>query len=281
MSLIWGIPYVLIKVAVSEVSVPVVVFARFGIGAVVLLPMAISQMRALRGHWRVIVAFAILEMLLPWWLISDAERHITSGMAGLLIASTPIMAALADRLAGAPEKFGVARVFGLAIGFAGVAVLVAPELRAGSPVAIGEMLATAVCYAIAPLIVAYRLRHVPTMPVIAACLSIGTAAYLVPAVATLPARWPSAEALLSLAALGLICTALAFIVFFALIREIGPARALVFTYINPAVAVTAGVVLLGEPLTATIVAAFALILTGCLLATVGRQLPEDRAVMPA
>lgn len=281
MSVIWGVPYLMIKVAVDEVSVPVVVFARMAIGAVVLLPLAVHQFGTLRGHWTPIIGFAVIEMMLPWLLISDAEQHITSGMAGLLIAATPILAIVAGRVAGDRESLGVARIAGLAIGLAGVALLVAPELGGGSALAIVEMGVVAICYASAPLIVAKALHDVPTLPVTAACLAIGTFVYAPAAAMTWPAERPSAEALASLVGLGLVCTALAFVVFFALVHEAGPARALVFTYINPAVAVTAGVILLGEPLTLPIVTAFVLILAGCALATLRRRLPEDEAVMPA
>ena len=150
------------------------------------------------------------------------------------------------------------------------AVLAAPALGDGSPWAIVEVLLVAVCYATAPIIAARRLSDVPALPMTALCLGGAALVYAVPAALTWPPTLPDGPVLAALAGLAVVCTALAFVVFFALIREVGPSRALVFTYINPAVAVTAGVLVLGEPLTATIVVSFALILAGSVLATAPR-----------
>ena len=276
MSVIWGVPYLMIKVAVEGVSVPVLVFARTAIGAAVLLPLALrgGQLAGLRRHWRPLAAFAALEITLPWLLLSDAERHLTSSMTGLLIAVSPIVAVVVGRLTGDAERLGLARIAGLAAGLAGVAVLAAPELRGGEPWAIVEVLLVAVCYATAPIIAARRLNDVPALPMTAVCLSGAALVYTTPAVLTWPDALPATEVLLALAGLALLCTALAFLVFFALIREVGPSRALVFTYVNPAVAVAAGVAVLGEPLTAGILVSFVLILGGSVLAT---SRPRERA----
>lgn len=273
MGLLWGIPYLLIKVAVEGgISVPVLVFVRTAIGAAVLLPLALRSGRPtwLRGKWVPLVAFATIEIMIPWALLSDAERHITSSMTGLLIAASPILAVLIGRLAGEAERLSVARWAGLAVGIVGVAVLAAPALGDGSPWAIVEVLLVAVCYATAPIIAARRLADVPALPMTAVCLGGAALVYATPAALTWPQTLPDTPVLAALAALAVICTALAFLVFFALIREVGPSRALVFTYVNPAVAVTAGVLVLGEPLTATIVVSFALILAGSVLATAPR-----------
>lgn len=269
MCFIWGVPYLFIKVAIDEVSVPVLVFARLAIGAVLLVPLALRAggVASLRGHWLPIVAFAAIEMLLPWALLSDAERHISSGMAGLLIACTPIIAVVVAALAGDDDPLDALRLGGLVLGLVGVFVLALPELRGGSVKAIVEVGIVVICYSTAPRIVARRLADVPSLPMTAACLGLGTLAYAVPAALAWPTALPSAHVLASLAGLGVICTGLAFVVFFALIREVGPSRALVFTYVNPAVAVAAGVALLGEPLTLPIIAAFVLILAGSILAT--------------
>jgi drug/metabolite transporter (DMT)-like permease len=269
MCFIWGIPYLLIKVAIGEVSVPVLVFARIVIGAVLLVPLALrgGQFASLRGNWKPVAAFAAMEMLVPWALLSDAERHISSGLAGLLIAATPIIAVIVGKIAGDDDRLDVARLVGLGLGVVGVFILALPELRGGSAKAMIELGIVAVLYATAPRIIARRLADVPALPITAACLAIGTVVYAVPAALTWPNAMPSGPVLAALIGLGVICTGTAFVVFFALIREVGPARALVFTYVNPAVAVAAGVVLLGEPLTLPILAAFVLILGGSILAT--------------
>lgn len=269
MGVIWGVPYLMIKVAVDGgISVPMVVFARTALGALVLLPLALRSGPPtwLRTHWRPLTLFAVLEILIPWALLADAERHLTSSLTGLLIAAAPIMAVFVARAAGDAERLTRQRWIGLALGFGGVAVLAAPELRGDSPVAIVEVVVVAVCYACGPVVVARRLQDVPSLSMTAVCLSGAALVYTVPAVLTWPRTMPEAPVLASLAGLGLLCTALAFVLFFALIREVGPARALVITYVNPAVAIAAGVLLLGEPLTVTIVTAFALILAGSGLA---------------
>ena len=269
MSIIWGIPYLLIKIAVEGVSVPVLVFARTAVGAAVLLPLALSRSfpTLIRAHWKPLLGFAFFEIIAAWFLLSDAERHLTSSMTGLLIAASPIIAAILDRFTGGEQHLGVRRILGLGVGLAGVAVLAGPHLAGGSAWPVIEVLMVATCYAIAPLIAARHLSDVPALPMTAACLGFAALVYAAPAAMTWPSEMPSTQVLLALTGLAVICTALAFIVFFALIREIGAARALVFTYVNPAVALLAGVIVLSEPLTAWNVAALALILAGCVMAT--------------
>jgi drug/metabolite transporter (DMT)-like permease len=254
----------------------VLVLARTAVGAAVLLPLAFSQqtLTIVRNHWKALLGFAFFEIIAAWWLLSDAERHLTSSMTGLLIAASPIIAAVLDRFTGG-ERLGHKRVIGLAIGICGVAVLAGPHIG-GSTWPIIEVLMVATCYAIAPLIAARYLADVPALPMTAVCLGFAALVYAGPAAATWPDEMPSTRVLLALAGLALICTALAFIVFFALIREVGAARALVFTYINPAVALAAGVIVLHEPLTPWNVAALALILAGCVLAT--RRPKEAREI---
>ncbi|HEV3292371.1 MAG TPA: DMT family transporter [Streptosporangiaceae bacterium] len=284
MCLVWGIPYLFIKVAVGEVSVPVVVFARTALGALLLLPLALrasrksgGQLGTLRRHWRPLVAFAALEIIVPWGLLSAAERKLPSSLAGLLIAAVPIISVVTARLTGGTERLSARRWAGLVIGLAGVVLLAAPDLGGGSGLAVGEVLLVALGYATAPLIAARKLADVPALPMTAACLSLGALVWLPAAIVTWPHRVPSGRALGSLAALGVICTACAFLVFLALIREAGTSRTMVFTYVNPAVAVAAGVAFLSEPLTVTIAVSFALILAGSLLATWTGRGPADLA----
>jgi len=278
MCVLWGIPYLLIKVAVAEVSVAVLVFARTALGALVLLPLAArpGAVTVVRAHWRSLLVFALVEIIGPWALLSDAERLLDSSLTGLLVAAVPIIAVLAGRLAGDTERLGPLRWAGLGLGLAGVALLAAPHVNAGSGLAIGEVLLVAVGYAVGPIIAARKLGEVPNLLVTASCLGFAALVYLPPALLTMPAALPAPEVLLALAGLGLLCTAAAFVLFFELIGEVGPTRAVVFTYVNPAVAVAAGVLLLGEPLTATVLVAFVLILLGSVLATRQRRLRQDR-----
>jgi drug/metabolite transporter (DMT)-like permease len=269
MSVIWGVPYLMIKIAVEEVSAPVLVFARTAVGAAILVPLALRPgvPDVLRRHWKPLALFAVIEMLVPWLLLTDAERHLSSSMAGLLVAAVPIIAVIVGKIAGDRERLGPVRWLGLLVGLAGVALLAAPHLAGGGVWPIIEMFVVAVGYATAPLLAARKLTDVPALPMTAACLSLAALVYAPPAILTWPDALPSARSLVAIGGLAVICTALAFLVFFELIREVGPARATVFTYVNPAVAVAAGVAFLGEPLTPTIVAAFALILGGSVLAT--------------
>jgi drug/metabolite transporter (DMT)-like permease len=269
MCLLWGIPYLMIKVAVAGVSVPVLVFARTGIAALLLLPLAVrpGALATLRAHWRPLLAFAALEIIGPWWLLSDAERRLSSSMTGLLIAAVPIIGVLVARLFGDTTRLGPVRWAGLGLGLAGVLLLAAPHLSGGTAWPVIELLLVAAGYATAPVIAANKLVGVPNLLITASCLSLAGLVYAGPAIATWPAQLPSAEVLLAIGGLAVVCTALAFVLFFELIREVGAPRAMVFTYVNPAVAVAAGVLLLDEPLTALVIVAFVLILAGSVLAT--------------
>jgi drug/metabolite transporter (DMT)-like permease len=183
-----------------------------------------------------------------------------------------------DRLTGG-ERLGPVRVIGLGVGLAGVAVLAGPSLTGGGAWPVIEVLLTATCYAIAPLIAARYLGDVPGPALTSACLGLAALVYLVPAILTWPTHALRAQTYWAIAGLAGICTALAFVVFFALIREVGAARALIVTYVNPAVALLAGVLVLREPLTWWNIAGLALILTGSVLATrAARVAVSERAV---
>ena len=269
MGLIWGIPYLLIKVAVGGVAPPVLVLARVAIGAGLLLPIAIRrrELRALRPQWRWLALFALVEIITPWLLLSEAETRLSSSLSGLLIASVPIIVAVLSQLTGGGDRLTPTRWAGLLIGLGGVALLVADSGARGDAGSVGEVLLVAVCYAIGPLIAARRLSALPPIGMTAACLAFAAVVYAPLAAATWPSSLPSGKVLAALGGLAVICTAVAFLGFFALIAEVGPARATVITYVNPAVAVALGVLVLGEPLTAAIIGAFVLILGGSVLAT--------------
>jgi drug/metabolite transporter (DMT)-like permease len=274
MSVIWGMPYLLIKIAVGGVPVPVLVLTRVAIGAALLLPLALrrGQLATLKPVWRWVAAFAFVEVIVPWFVLSEAERHITSSLSGLLIAAVPIIMSLLALLIGDGDRPSRMRWTGLLIGLAGVGLLAGPKLfgsHASGPVAlsVGGALFVALCYATGPLIANRKLAGVPSVAVNAASLSLAAVVYAPLAALDWPSSVPAAKVLLSLAGLAVICTALAFIVFFRLIAEVGPARASVITYVNPAVAVVLGVAVLGERVTPLMLAAFAAILAGSVLAT--------------
>jgi drug/metabolite transporter (DMT)-like permease len=274
MGVIWGIPYLLIKVADGGVSVPVLVWARVTVGAVILVPLALAQgawraegRAVLRRHWRWLVAYAAIEIIGPWALLSTAERQLSSSTSGLLIASVPAIGALLGWLCGGAEKLTRIRVAGLVLGFAGVALLAGPGAGRGDLLADAEVLLTAVGYAAGPMIANRKLAGVPSIPANAVCLVIAAIVYTPAAVLSWPHAVPSAQVLASLAALGAVCTAAGLVGYFLLIAEIGAARATVVTYLNPAVAVALGAGILHERVTPAIGAAFVLILAGSVLAT--------------
>jgi len=269
MSVIWGIPYLLIKVADGGVAPPVLVLARVTIGAALLLPIAIRrrELTVLVPYWRWIALFALVEIITPWLLLSQAETRLSSSLSGLLIASVPILVAVFSMLTGGQDRLTRVRWAGLLIGLAGVALLVTDGGTHGDAASIAEVLLVAVCYAIGPLIIARKLSDLPSLGMTAACLAFAAVIYAPLAAVTWPAAMPTGKVLASLAGLAVLCTAIAFILFFALIAEAGPARASVITYVNPAVAVALGIGILGERLTIAMTVAFVLILGGSVLAT--------------
>ena len=279
MSVIWGVPYLLIKVAVGGVPVPVLVLARVGIGAALLLPLALRQRQlgALRPYWRWLAAFALVEIIVPWLLLSEAERRLSSSLTGLLVASVPIIVVVLAMLTGGTgrqttgrrttERVSAVRWAGLLAGLGGVALLVGRTAAGGDAWSVIEVLIVALCYATGPLIASRKLNDLPPLEMTAVCLAFATIVYSPLAALTWPSSMPSWQVLAALAGLAVVCTAAAFVLFFRLIAEVGPARASVITYINPAVAVALGVSVLGERFTLTMACAFALILGGSVLAT--------------
>jgi drug/metabolite transporter (DMT)-like permease len=281
MSLIWGVPYLLIKVAVGGVAPPVLVLARVGIGAALLLPIAIRrrELAPLLPHWRWVLLFALVEIIAPWLLLSEAETRLSSSLSGLLIASVPILVAIFGRLTGGQDRLTPIRWTGLLIGLGGVGLLVAAGGAHGDAGSVAEVLMVAVCYAIGPLVAARKLSELPSLGLTAACLGVAAIVYAPVAAITWPSAAPAPKVIAALCTLAVVCTAIAFVVFFALIAEAGPARASVITYINPAVAVALGVGVLGEHLTLTMGIAFVAILGGSVLATrPGTRTAEGAAV---
>ncbi len=269
LGVIWGIPYLLIKVAVRELTPASLVFLRTALGAAILLPVVLARgnARALLARWRPIALFTVVEMAIPWFLLAHAERRVTSSLAGLFMASVPLAGAVLARATGRQEALGLRGAAGLAVGLAGVVALLGLDLGRGDLVAVLELAIVALGYAIGPMIIARRLGDLPVLDVVAVSLALCAVAYAPAGLAQLPPAWPAWDVVLSVAVLGVACTAIAFLLFFRLIAEIGPVRATVITYVNPAVAVLAGVALLGEPFTAGTAAGFVLILAGSWLAT--------------
>ena len=251
--------------------------ARVTLAAAVLLALAhrAGALPSLRGKGRILLAYAVVEITLPFPLIAGGEQHVASSLAAIIIASVPlIVALLAIRFDHAERATGT-RLVGLVIGLVGVVALVGIEV-AGSPdelLGAGMIMLAAVGYAAGPMILKRHMADLDPRATMGATLAIA-AVLLTPAAAIAPpSETPSTEALLSLLVLGLVCTALAFVIFSNLIVEVGPGRALVITYINPVVAVALGVTVLGERPGASAIAGLLLILAGSWLSTDGRLPP--------
>jgi len=276
----WGIPYYFIAIATSSFSTPSIVWLRVTIGALLLLPIVIRRrelMSTLR-HWRGALLFATLEMVGPWWLITEAERTTASSLAGLMMTTIPFIAAfitgtfLGDRAARHP-----ATITGLVIGFLGVFSLVGIDALTGAIDVIPVLMLaiSAVCYAIAPIVAGRTMPNVSGLSLSAVSLGMVSIIYAPFAAFTLPvdiAAQPSAASWIAVLVLGSISSALAFVLFFALIKHIGPRRATLITYVNLLVASVLGIVFLGEPITTGILIGFPLVVVGSYLA--GRTRPE-------
>ncbi len=271
LGVIWGIPYLLIRVAVMEMSPVFVAFARTLIGAALLLPIAASrgQLKPVLRHWKALLAFTLVEISGPWWLLGHAETRINSSTAGLLIATVPVLTAGMLALTGR-ERLDRRRALGLAVGLGGVVALVGLDIDLSDGWAVGAALLAAVGYAIGPIIINRRLSGVPPLGVIAASLGLAALLYVPFAAAAWPVHF-DVQASAAVVTLGLVCTALAFLLFFALIAEAGPARATVITYFNLLVALLLGVLLLKEPLSPGMLVGSVLVVLGSFLATTGRK----------
>ena len=281
MSLIWGVPYLLIKVAVEYLEPAVIVFGRTSIAAVMVLILAkrSGAVRVAARYWKPVLAFAAIEMAGPWFLLTNAEKRLPSGLTGLIVACVPMVGAIAAYLLGDHHALAPLRLVGIAVGLGGVALLVAHDLGGSDGIpwwSVAQMLLVCVGYATAPFIVARRLHDVPALGVVSISLTAVALLYAPLAWHSRPEDSPPAKVWWAVVALAVVCTGIAFIVFFALISEIGPARATLITFVNPAVAITLGAIVLDEKITIVTVAGFFLVLGGCWLAT-----RPDKAARPA
>lgn len=274
LGVLWGMPYLLIRIAVAEIDPVIVAGTRTLIGALLLLPIAMHRnaLAPAFKKWKWLIAFTLVEITIPWVLLGHAETKLNSSTAGLLIAAVPLIAAVIITRLG-HEKLESRRLFGLGLGFAGVALLVGLDIDLSDFGAVAATMITALGYAIGPIIIDRKLKDVPALGVITGSLILATIGYAPFA----PFFWPDqlhAGAAWSVVGLGVLCTAVAFMVFFALITEVGPSRATVITYINPAVAIVLGAVVLNEPLTIGMAIGFPLVIIGAILGTARKQKSE-------
>ncbi|MDP9220391.1 MAG: DMT family transporter [Actinomycetota bacterium] len=276
MCVIWGVPYLLIKVAVGELAPSTLVLARTGLAALLLLPIALAggHVRPVLARWRVLLLFTAVEICMPWLLLGYAEQRLSSSLTGLLIAGVPMVSAVLAVFGARGERLGGRRMLGLIVGIAGVAALVGFEIGVRDARAVVALAVVVVAYAFGAMILGRGLGDLPGVGVTAVSLAIAAVAFLPAGLRQAPRHWPSAAVLGAVAVLSVLCTAIAFLVFFELVGEVGPARSTVITYINPAVAVLLGVLILHERFTAIIAAGFALVLAGSVLATLRPRAAE-------
>jgi drug/metabolite transporter (DMT)-like permease len=267
MCFIWGIPYLLIRIAVRDVTPGTLVCLRTGIGGLILLPIALKKggFGPVLRRWKALVAFTVIEMAIPWLLLSDAEQKLSSSLSGLLVAAVPLVGVLVARILGSDDRADRTQGLGLLMGLVGVGLLVGLDLGQLHAFSLVEVAIVVVGYAVAPVIMARTLGDLPAIPVVSASLLLVGVGYLPYAIMRRPHHLTGQE-WGSIAVLATVCTALAFVIFFALIAEIGPARAVVITYVNPAVAVLFGVTFLSERFTLGMAIGFPLILCGSVLA---------------
>jgi drug/metabolite transporter (DMT)-like permease len=269
MCVIWGIPYLLIRVAVREVSPEFLVLARTGLAALLLVPIAAfrGELRPLLRHKTALLIFTAVEIAIPWFFLSSAEQHLSSSLAGLLIAAVPLVGAVIVWSTGGRDGLDRLGVVGLLVGFAGVAAIVGVDVGGAGVRPLLEMAIVVVGYAVGPILLVRYLADAPVLGVIAASLALAAIVYAPIGAFSFPSSMPAGRVVASVVALAVVCTAFAFLLFFALIGEIGPVRATVITYVNPAVAAVLGVTILDERFTVSMGVGFALVLLGSVLAT--------------
>jgi drug/metabolite transporter (DMT)-like permease len=282
MSVIWGIPYLFIRVAVAEISPAALVLARTALAAAILLPIALVRvdLRPVLARWRWVVAFAAVEIAIPWVMLGSAEQHLSSSLTGLLIAGVPLVGTVLALATGGADRLGQTGLVGLLIGLVGVAAIVGGDYATSDPTALLQIVVVVIGYAVGPAILARRLGGLPTVGVMAVSLALCAVVYVPIAALQWPQVVPSTNVIAAIVILAVVCTAAAFLVFAALIDEVGPVRATVITYVNPAVAAVLGVLVLHEVFTPSMGIGFVLVILGSTLATRRPRATEAHGVAP-
>jgi drug/metabolite transporter (DMT)-like permease len=272
MAIIWGIPYLLIRVAVRHLDPGVLVLMRTAPAALLLAPLVIAQKQlpALIKNLKWIAIFGVVEFGIPWYLMATSEKHITSSLTSLLICLVPLFSVVGQQIRRTEGEITPRRYLGLGLGALGVAFLVGLDLKGGTITWIALMMVVCVGYTTGPIILATKLKDVAGPTIV-----MGATAFV--SLCWIPwdvAHWPShvsSETWTCVGILSVVCTAGAFLVFFALVKEVGATRAVVVTYVNTAIAVVLGIVGLHEPLTVGIIIGFPLVIVGSVFATSSRQ----------
>ena len=277
-SVLWGFPYLFIKLAIDGGAPPLIVaWGRIALAAVVLLPIAwrSGTLPALRGRMRWLLTFAMIEIAIPFSLLPTGESTVESSTAAIAIAAAPLLVTLLAIRFEPEERATGARLAGLLIGLAGVVALVGVDIGSNTDAlrGVGAVLLAALGYAIGPMILKRHLTDLDPTALMGFCLAIAALMLTPIAAVVVPEASPSTGAFASIVVLGVFCTALALVLMAVLVTEAGPGRALVVTYVNPVIAVALGIVFLGESPGPGAIVGLVLILAGSRLATSGPPPP--------
>lgn len=271
---IWGASYLLIKIGLRDLSPELVAFLRIALAAAVLVPFAASQgaFAGLRQRLGWLVLLGFVQVAGPFWLISAGEEEISSALAGILVACSPLFTAVIAVAIDHEERSEGLALVGVLIGFAGVALLLGVDVGGSGSALLGGLMVVlaSLGYAIAGFVAKHRMSGMAPSGVAAVVMVVASLALLAPALLTLPDAFPGAGPVAAVTALGVIGTGVAFVILYFLIDRVGPARAWIVTYVAPVFAVSYGAALLGEAITAVTIAGMALILAGSWLAAEGR-----------
>jgi drug/metabolite transporter (DMT)-like permease len=241
------------------------------IGAALLVPLALREgsFKGALKYWRYILLYAVLEMVIPWSLITSSQRDLSSGVVALLVATVPIWATLFAHQTGDSTAAHRVRIFGIVIGLIGITLIVGIESISdfGNIRALLQILVAAASYAWAVNMITRKAPGISGIAINGIAMMMSSVIFAPFAIANRPETLPSLEVILSMLGLGVLCSGIAFWVFFVVLDEIGPARASLVVYPNTAVAVVLGIVILREPITLAILIGLPLVLIGSYFAS--------------
>jgi drug/metabolite transporter (DMT)-like permease len=282
LALIWGASFMLIKIADRQLAPATLILGRLGTATLLLAAIAVVRLgpgrtlAEIRAAWGWLLVVGIVNTAIPFWLLSWGEKRIDSGLAAIIQGAVPIFNALLAFAFFREERVGGLRLVGLAVGFVGVALLVGAQ-PAWQLLGALAVVAMALCYAIGTLLVGRYLRGTPPLVVALASTAVSTIAVLPAGVVQAPARMWHGKTIAAILVLGFVGTAIAYLLFFALIQRAGANYATLVTYLVPPIALAYGAIFLGESFGLTAFAALALILAGVALATGSVRLATLRA----
>ncbi len=272
LSAIWGSSFMWIKIGDRELAPATLVFGRVATGTLTLIPVVVialgfrKALGELARNWWPLFLVGLFNAAVPFWLLTWSETRIDSGLAAILQAAAPIFVALLAIRFVPSERVTGWRLVGLLVGFAGVGLLVGVQ-KGANVVAALAVVATALCYGGSILYAGRRLKGVQPMVIAVGTLFTGTVLMAPAGIAQAPSSMPSAEIILAVVILGVVCSAIAYLLYFGIMAGAGASRAILVTYLVPAMAVFYGAVFLSEPVSISSVVGLALILAGVALGT--------------